>query len=118
MRRTHKLALTAVMAGAAFFAMAAQASASSISTPGGGAFAYYDPNRNMFGLQDSKADGNSVFIEYWVNNQKQPRIVNYNGNGSWRDYYIGGDGLPLRWKLCVDIRWSQDVCSGTLWETV
>ncbi|KJY31443.1 MULTISPECIES: hypothetical protein [unclassified Streptomyces] len=117
MRKATKLTLAATMSAAALFAVAGPAAASNTAVTG--AAAYYDPNRNNFGLQDTKSDGNSVFIEYWINDVKQPRIVNYNGNGSWRDYVVTvGEGGALRWKLCVDISFSPDRCSGMVYDRV
>ncbi|MFE7558287.1 hypothetical protein [Kitasatospora sp. NPDC057500] len=117
MRRTGKLALATVLTGAALLAAAGPAAASATSVTG--AYAYYDPSRNNFGLQDSKADGNSVFIEYWIGGVKQSRIVNYNGNGSWRDYVVTtGEGKSLEWKVCVDISLAPDRCSGIVYDVV
>ncbi|WP_406210146.1 hypothetical protein OH807_40105 [Kitasatospora sp. NBC_01560] len=117
MRRTAKIALATVLTGGALFAAVGPAAASATSVTG--AYAYYDPNRNNFGLQDSKSDGNGVFIEYWIDGVKQDRIVNYNGNGSWRDFVVTtGEGRPLQWKVCVDISWAPDRCSGIVYDTV
>ncbi|MFJ9518111.1 hypothetical protein ACIRPK_07560 [Kitasatospora sp. NPDC101801] len=117
MRRTGKLALATVLTGAALFAAVGPAAASATSVTG--AYAYYDPSRNNFGLQDNKADGNGVFIEYWIDGVKQSRIVNYNGNGTWRDFVVTtGEGHSLQWKVCVDISFAQDRCSSLIYDVV
>ncbi|MFD0278967.1 hypothetical protein ACFVHB_34360 [Kitasatospora sp. NPDC127111] len=117
MRKTARIAIAGALTGAALLGVAGNAAASNTYIKG--AYAYYDPNKHMFGLGDTEPDGNSVFIEWWADGVKQGRITNSRGNGKWKDVVIDSGlwGQPLRWRVCVDISWDLDRCSGYMQET-
>ncbi|MFJ6382432.1 hypothetical protein ACIQI7_20810 [Kitasatospora sp. NPDC092039] len=81
-----------------------------------GAYGYYDGNKHMFGIGDTEPDGNYPYVEWRINGVSQSSLPNYNGNGSWRDYYLpsGQWGQSLAWKIC---RSGGGGCSPWLYET-
>ncbi|MFJ9608562.1 hypothetical protein ACIRS1_19715 [Kitasatospora sp. NPDC101176] len=81
-----------------------------------GAYGYHDPNRHMFGIGDTEADGQYPYVQWKVNGVSQDPIPNYNGKGSWRDEpnpsYMWGQSLA--WRICR----SNGACSRWHYETV
>ncbi|MGW5849916.1 hypothetical protein ACWFQ8_18520 [Streptomyces sp. NPDC055254] len=70
-----------------------------------GAYVYYDPSRNMFGIGDTEADGRTPYLDLRVNGGPTRTFANHNGNGTWRDVYSNEtgirDGNMLAWQVRV-----------------
>ncbi|RST16376.1 hypothetical protein E2C00_01095 [Streptomyces sp. WAC05374] len=100
MRRLLTTPLIGVATVAALLGGATSASAEARVITG--AYGYYDPNKHMFGIGDTEADGRGVHVDWKVNGISRPRLWNKNGNGSWRDVYThaGHHGFPMVWKIC------------------
>ncbi|MDX3538116.1 hypothetical protein PV721_27935 [Streptomyces sp. MB09-01] len=98
-----KLALLAV-ATAAVTVVTVATSASADTRIIKGAYVYYDPARNMFGIGDTEADGRTAYVEVVVAGVSKT-FGNHNGNGTWRDVYANEtgirDGISLSWRAKV-----------------
>ncbi|MFD3556857.1 hypothetical protein ACFWWA_32845 [Streptomyces goshikiensis] len=67
-----------------------------------GAYGYFDPNKDMFGLGDTERDGHGVFLEWHIGSYWDS-FKNEKGNGTWVDEYIPNsfqDGY-IEWRVCV-----------------
>ncbi|WP_030723243.1 hypothetical protein [Streptomyces sp. NRRL F-2580] len=99
-----KLALLA-LATAAVTVVTAATSASADNRIIKGAYVYYDPARNMFGIGDTEADGRTAYLEVSVNGGPRQTFGNHNGSGTWRDVYSNEtgirDGNTLAWRAKV-----------------
>ncbi|MEV6734072.1 MULTISPECIES: hypothetical protein [unclassified Streptomyces] len=111
-----KLALLAV-ATAAVTVVTAATSASADTRIIKGAYVYFDPSRNMFGIGDTEADGHTAYLDVRVNGGPQQTFGNHNGNGTWRDVYSNEtgirDGNTLAWRARV----GGGATSGWVYET-
>ncbi|GAB7188351.1 hypothetical protein ATKI12_8182 [Kitasatospora sp. Ki12] len=115
MRRIMRNSVVSVaIAAAAVVGLATTASAQNYVITG--AYGYYDPNKHMFGIGDTEADGQYPYVQWKINGVSQGDLVNYNGNGSWRDVTIssGKWGQSLAWRIC---RSGGGGCSPWLYET-
>ncbi|WP_033289522.1 hypothetical protein [Amycolatopsis jejuensis] len=69
-------------------------------------------------LSDTKGDSHSVYVEWWQDGYGSVNLYNHNGSGSTKkvsDARVNGDGSfqTLYFRVCRDIQWWPDNCSGT-----
>ncbi|MFE2148266.1 hypothetical protein ACFXA3_42295 [Streptomyces sp. NPDC059456] len=99
-----RLALLAV-ATAAVTVVTAATSASADTRIIKGAYVYFDPTRNIFGVGDTEADGRTPYLDVRVNGGPLQTFPNHNGNGTWRDVRPDEtgirDGNSLAWRARV-----------------
>ncbi|MER8199500.1 hypothetical protein ABTY00_36950 [Streptomyces microflavus] len=100
-RKLHAL-LAVTTAAVAVIAGATSASAGErIIT---GAYGYFDPSQNKFGIGDTEPDGRGVYVEWKINGVSQANLWNKNGSGSWRDVVPSQlpNGQNVAWRIRVD----------------
>ncbi|MER0443453.1 hypothetical protein ABR738_02525 [Streptomyces sp. Edi4] len=70
-----------------------------------GAYVYFDPAQNMFGIGDTEPDGRTPYLDVSVNGGPMQTFGNHNGNGTWRDVRSNEtgirDGNSLAWRARV-----------------